>query len=135
MLDAFFGNDPFFSGGFGGPMGIGGSRGRGGVFDDMMGDMMMFNGGHQMGRGQFGGGSIMQQQHMMGPSGGFGGSSSSTSTQTVIRDGMRVTRTTRTVVGPDGSVQTSTEEHHDTLDTRGGMGSRGLMGFGGGFLM
>ena len=136
MLDALFdgfGDDHLFSAGFGGPMG----GGRGGLIDQMMGDMMMFDGGDLRGQGPRGGGggAAMQRQMMTGA--GFGGpSSSSTSTQTVIRDGVRVTRTTRTVVGPDGSVQTSTEEHHDTLDPRAGPGSRGLMGFGGGgFLM
>ena len=135
MLDAFFGGDPFMSGG-------GGRRGRGidSMFDEME-QMMSFGnhntnrtrhvdagGHHQLQRSGSGmhGSNVMQSMMSFGGHGSSGGmmQSSSTSTETIIRNGVRVTRTTRTEVAPDGSVRTRTEEHTDELDNN----------FGGGFM-
>ena len=78
--------------------------------------------------GQNGGGMMTQSMSSGGSSFFGGGTSTSTSTQTIIRNGERITRTTRTIVNPDGSMQTQTEEHRDALDGRSGGGG------GGGFL-
>ena len=153
MFDAFFGGgDPFH----------GSSRrgGMGSMFDEME-QMMSF--GHpsagrnrhvgdmrnqqqqlqRRGSGSMNGNNMMQSMMSFSGQSSSGGSmrSSSTSTETIIRNGVRVTRTTRTEVAPDGSVQTRTEEHTDELDDSfGGNNSNGFMefrssGFGGNFLM
>ena len=164
FADFFGGNDPFAAhrdfhqhmmggggmhgqhhGGGGGGM-RGGGSGRGGFHDPF--DAMI-------GGGMFGGGSLFgprggmgnMMQGMMNDAQNFGGQSRSTSSQTVIINGQRKTRTTTTIRHPDGRQETFTDEHEDdgfknarlgggrSGDLRGGNrlgGSRGGNDFGGG---
>ena len=118
----FFGGDDFggFGGGFFGGMGGGRRRGPGGMMDMMSGFDDMFASMGGMGGGM--------QSHFHGGSGSFTsmtfssssgvGTSEQVQEETVIRDGQRVTRRTRTVRHPDGRVETETTE--SSGDGRGG---------------
>ena len=157
LFRAFFGGqDPFqifgrgqdLFGGFGSPFGpAGGAVGPtlgGSLMDSMLGSSMM--GGSMMGGSMLGGsmmGGSMLGGSLMRPGGDFQAQSTSfssssmgaghgvsrqMSSQTVISNGRRVTRTTTTVRHPDGTTETTTDEQEETgLRGYGGRGA-GLLG-------
>jgi len=110
--DPFF-SDPFMGMGMGGMMqtmmgGGGGGFGNFGGFGDFGG----------MGGGGQAGGSFTS--FSSSNSTGGGGVGRSVSSQTVIVNGQRVTKTTTTVRHADGTVETNTEEHRDGESQQGG---------------
>jgi len=80
----------------------------------------MFGGLHStMGSDRGGGSGFVMSSSSSSFGGGGGGYSESISSSTVIRNGQRVTRTTRTVRHADGRVETSTTE--DSGEAAGGI--------------
>ena len=159
LFRAFFGGqDPFqeLFGGFGAPFGpAGGAAGPavgGSLMDSMLGGSMLGGsmlGGSMLGGSMLGGsmlGGSMLGGSLMRPGGSYQAQSTSfssssvgaghgmsrqVSSQTVISNGRRVTRTTTTVRHPDGTTETTTDEQEETgLGGHGG-GSAGLLGRGG----
>ncbi len=159
LFRAFFGGqDPFqifgsgqnLFGGFESPFGpAGGAAGPfgGSLMDSMMGGSML--GGSMLGGSMLGGsmlGGSMLGGSLMRPEGGFRAQSTSfssssmgaghgvsrqMSSQTVISNGRRVTRTTTTVRHPDGTTETTTDEQEETGLGGYGGGGAGLLGRGG----
>lgn len=121
-----FDEDPFFSSGPSDPFARRNSSGLGGfgMMDQMMSSMMnnhrdMFNHHHQssaMPRGGGGGGGMHQvssSSFSSSDGGGRRGSQQSVSTRTMIVNGRKKTITERTIVKPDGTVETHVEETVD----------------------
>ncbi len=117
-----FANDPFFSSPFGSMGGSsmfgGGFFGGGGLASSMSRQMHLMNSMHQ---NMHQGGTSMHQSSFS--SGGGGGAiRESVSTSTQIINGKRQTVTKRTIMRPDGSVETHTETSGDD-DFQGMLGN------------